>query len=165
MNRAPERDGRIYRLGVAAGAARPSTGYAFRSIVETSRSLAGEIASRLQEPTRAMPQVKPPLHLGRRARFFDAVFLELLLREPEQVPRALLRLFARNRSDRVFRFLSGASTIRDEISVLASLPWEPFVKALLRLAGGRRPREESPYPRPMKYPSGSISSRRIRSSS
>lgn len=165
MNRAPERDGRIYRLGVAAGAARPSTGYAFRSIVETSRSLAAEIASRLHEPTMAMPQVRLPLHLGRRARFFDAVFLELLLREPEQVPTALLRLFERNRSDRVFRFLSGASTIRDEISVVTSLPWGPFIKALLRLAGRRWSGEESRYPRPIKYPSGSISSRRIRSSS
>ena len=133
-------DGRIIHLGVRAGAARPTTGYAFRSIVETSAAIVEEyehtglIRSPESIGSRAMPA-----HRRGRPRFYDRVFLEVLAGEPESLPPALVSLFRRNRAERVFRFLAGRSSLIDELAVIISLPWGPFLRALRRtIVHGRR---------------------------
>jgi lycopene beta-cyclase len=149
---APGRSGRVYHLGVAAGAARPSTGYAFRSILETSAALVGQLAPQVSLTGSRLPEVPRVPHANRRPRFFDAVFLELLRREPEAIPRALMALFERNETARVFRFLSARSSLLDELFILAGLPWLPFLRAFRALlgkgpAGRKRPfqKAESAY--------------------
>jgi len=133
-------NGRIIHLGVQAGAARPTTGYAFRSIVETSEAVVAEyertsvICSPESIGRRAMPS-----HRRGRPRFYDRVFLEVLAGEPESLPSALVSLFHRNKAERVFRFLAGRSSVLDELAVIVSLPWGPFLRALRRtFAYGRR---------------------------
>jgi lycopene beta-cyclase len=132
--------GRVIHLGVTAGAARPTTGYAFRSIVETSRAVAADYGRRgvLRAPS-AIGGDAMPAHRGARPRFYDRVFLEVLAGEPEALPRALVQLFRRGRTARVFRFLAGRSNLRDELGIIMSLPWGPFLRALWRTATpGRR---------------------------
>lgn len=143
--------GRVVHLGVRAGAARPTTGYAFRSIVETSRALAacyaetgcfdpapGRTTGRLASPVRTTPWgVTIPTHAAGRPRFYDRVFLDVLRHEPGTLPRALVGLFARNPPERVLRFLAGESTLLEEAAIIAGLPWWPFLRAAGRLAGTR----------------------------
>lgn len=136
---APRRRGRVYHLGVAAGAARPSTGYAFRSIIETSAALAERFASHLRGDGSQPPEVPGVPHAAWRPRFFDAVFLELLRGEAHVLPEALMALFRRNEAARVFRFLAGRSSLRDELAIVASLPWTPFLRSLGRLLRGYLP--------------------------
>lgn len=142
LNRRPgpdRSDPRILNLGVAAGAARPSTGYAFRSIVETSQALAElyRTTGRLELPP-ARTRTSMPYTRGRQ-RFFDTVFMQVLQDEPEQLPAALVRLFRHNPLERVFSFLGGGSTLRQEVAIVFSLPWGPFLRALVasrRFCGG-----------------------------
>lgn len=132
--------GRVIHLGVTAGAARPTTGYAFRSIVETSRAVAAAYARDgvLRAPS-AIGGHAMPAHRRLRPRFYDRVFLEVLAGEPEALPRALVQLFRRGCAPRVFRFLAGRSSLRDELGIITSLPWGPFLRALWRTAThGRR---------------------------
>jgi lycopene beta-cyclase len=145
-SREPTEDanGRIVHLGVRAGAARPTTGYAFRSIVETSAAIVEEyehtglIRSPESIGSRAMPA-----HRRGRPRFYDRVFLEVLAGEPDSLPPALVSLFRRNRAERVFRFLAGRSSLIDELSVIISLPWGPFLRALRRTIVRSRRRPEA----------------------
>lgn len=117
----------VLHLGVEAGAARPSTGYAFRSIVETSRG----IVEGLREGWNVTVPVAANLH--GRPRFFDRVFIELLRSEPKALPAALVALFKRNPSARVFRFLEGSSSFLDDLGIVRSLPWAPFLRGFGRV--------------------------------
>ncbi len=119
--------GGVVRLGVQAGAARPSTGYAFRSIVETSRSIVSSYAA---SGRFSLSDAAP--HTRRRPRFFDRVFLNVLRYESDRLPDALFRLFDRNSQARVLTFLSGRSTLLQEFAIVASLPWGPFIRGLYR---------------------------------
>ncbi len=124
--------GRTIYAGVASGAARPSTGYAFRSIVEQSKRLAEAFSSVLRHGNGSSPQMPRLNHTRRRPRFYDRVFLELLRGEPALMPEALASMFAGNSGGRVFRFLAGRSSLTDEARIVWSLPWPPFLKALER---------------------------------
>lgn len=125
--------GPVVALGVAAGAARPSTGYAFRSIVETSRATVEHYRRTgvLAVPT--APTDRDRAFRRRRGRFYDAVFMEVLRSEPTVLPRALTNLFRRNPPERVLRFLEGRSSLIQELGIVFSLPWGPFLRALGRL--------------------------------
>ncbi len=124
----PVVEGRVAYLGVASGAARPSTGYAFRTIVETSKALAESLT---EGNELKLPKGLPP-HCKRRPRFYDRVFLELLRREPQRLPEALFAMFQRNPGGRVFDFLGGKTSFLHEIPIVRSLPWPPFLRALAR---------------------------------
>lgn len=41
-----------------------------------------------------------------------------------------MSLFRGSRTERVFRFLAAGSSIMDELLIIASLPWAPFLRAL-----------------------------------
>lgn len=149
LNRRPgtdRSDPRILNLGVASGAARPSTGYAFRSIVETSQVLAEtyRTTGRLELPPGTVRAALP--HTGGRQRFFDTVFMQVLQDEPERLPAALVRLFRHNPPERVFTFLAGASTLRQEVAIVCSLPWGPFLRALIATRRFRRAPAPPPVP-------------------
>lgn len=142
LHRAPRADGPILQLGVTAGAARPSTGYAFRSIVETSRAAAASVVALWrQEIDTSWSSLRIPRvdHANRRPRFFDSVFLTLLETEPDVVPSALLALFRNNPSSRVLRFLDGKSSWWDDLHIVFTLPWPPFLRAFLRTVRGDLP--------------------------
>lgn len=126
---APDVDDRVIRLGVVNGAARPSTGYAFRAITESSKALAQAF---LAGHGFSLSGGRPA-HVRGRPRFYDRVFLELLRREPAELPGALVQMFRGNHGETVFRFLEGRSRLRDEVRIVWSLPWGPFLRALFRL--------------------------------
>lgn len=132
-DRRPQTLGPVVHLGVVAGAARPSTGYAFRSIVETSQAVAQQLAAGIDGRVAEAPAVPVVAHATGRPRFFDRVFLALILATPAEVPRSLVMLFRNNPTDRVFRFLHGSSSVIDELMVILSLPWPPFLRALGRI--------------------------------
>ncbi|MGN6741708.1 MAG: lycopene cyclase family protein [Amnibacterium sp.] len=120
----PVRGPRHYALGLAGGAARPSTGYA---LLRTRRS-AAELASAIvagREPSLALD--------GARRRLLDAVFLRFLLRRPDEVPAVFARMFARTPAAALLRFLGDTSTLADEALLVAALPKAPFLAILAGL--------------------------------
>lgn len=119
---APAPPGSLARLGLGGGAARPSTGYAFQRIQAGAERLACQLhaGDRL-----ALPDD------GATTRFMDALFLRVLARAPARGPALFLSLFRRAPRDRVERFLSGSVRPDDRLSVMASLPPAPFLRALV----------------------------------
>lgn len=110
---------RVVRIGLAAGVAKPSTGYAFEWIQRHAARIAE--ALRRDEP--------PPAF--RRSTWMDAIFIDVIRRDPALAPALFLRLFERNPPARVARFLTETGTRRDALGVMASLPPAPFLRAAL----------------------------------
>lgn len=115
---------RVYRLGLAGGAAKPSTGYAFAAIQRFSRQFAPLLVSEdLPEP--------PPYRTPRGA-FLDAVFLSYLRRHPDRAPGLFADMFERIPAEPLVRFLSEVSSPLDDIKVMRALPALPLALETVR---------------------------------
>ena len=118
----PRRLGRrVFRLGAAGGATRPSTGYTFTAAQRQAAAVADALAhGRDPEPPRAYP---------RRHLAMDAVLLRALDSGRLDGAAFLTDLFDRHPLERVLRFLDGASSPRAELAVMASAPRGPMLRA------------------------------------
>lgn len=122
--RFPTRLGRrVFRLGTAGGATRPSTGYTFTAAQRQAAAVADALrAGRDPEP----PPAYPRRHLA-----MDALLLRALDTGRLDGARFLADLFARHPVERVLRFLDGDSTPAEEVAVMASAPRRPMLRSLL----------------------------------
>ena len=108
-------------VGVMAGGARPSTGYAFQRIQRWANECAHALVSTGQ-PVGHRPD---PLSL----RLMDQIFLDVLRAEPGRGAGIFFSLFSRADPARVIRFLSGTAGVADSLAVVAAMPVLPFVRA------------------------------------
>jgi lycopene beta-cyclase len=113
------------RVGIMAGGARPSTGYAFQRI----ETWAHECASSLVRHGRPTPHQPDSLPL----RLMDRIFLEVLRTHPIRGGAIFFSLFSRAHPARVIRFLSGHGGVFDSLAVIAAVPFTPFIRAALKL--------------------------------
>ncbi|HYW09006.1 MAG TPA: lycopene cyclase family protein [Longimicrobium sp.] len=120
----PRRIGRrVFRLGAAGGATRPSTGYTFSA----AQRQASAVAQALWEGRDPCP---PAAYPGRHLRM-DALLLRALDTGALDGASFFADLFARHPAERVLRFLDGRSTPLEELAVMASAPRGPMVRTLL----------------------------------
>ncbi len=126
-------DASYLQVGLMAGAARPSTGYAFQRIQVWARSCAGELK-------RGLPPI-PHAPDGKRIRMMDQVFLAVLRSHPEIAPELFFRFFKNVATPRVIRFLSGHPTWLDCLKIIAAMPAGVFLAELPRVL--RSPRGDS----------------------
>lgn len=117
---------RVYRIGLAGGMAKPSTGYAFRAIQRFSAAMAERLAREETPP--------PPEPRAWRARALDAIFLSYLNRYPERAPHTFERLFDRVEPALLVRFLSDEASAADCLRVMRTLPFAPFTLETARSA-------------------------------
>jgi lycopene beta-cyclase len=112
------------RAGLAGGAARPSTGYAFQRIQRWADLCAAQLAAG-KLPV-AHP-ADPPL-----LRALDHLFLSVLRSRPERAPSLFLALFEKTSTPRMIRFLSDRATPLDYASVVWALPFLLFIQEIPR---------------------------------
>ena len=117
------------RVGLMAGGARPSTGYAFQRIQRWAAECACALVSG-GNPTRHRPD---PLPL----RVMDRIFLDVLRADPGRGGALFFSLFSRVEPARVIRFLSGQGSVLDGLAVVAAMPVPPFLRAALAMARRR----------------------------
>jgi len=115
----PEVQG-IIRMGLGGGAARPSTGYAF----SRTQIQADQVAAALIKGNTPKTSLDGPI-----TRFMDRVFLQVMKTNPARGPALFETLFRNAPKDRLERFLSGSTSTSDRLSVMASLPPMPFLRA------------------------------------
>jgi lycopene beta-cyclase len=126
---APGRGERTVAIGVAGGAVRPSSGYAFGRIQAQVGAIAAAVAAGQAPPRR----LGPPRRLA-----LDAIFLRALAAHPEGFPEYFRRIAERVPGDAFARFMGDASSPVDEARVIAALPKAPFAAAAAEIAAGRR---------------------------
>lgn len=115
---------RIHRIGLAGGAAKPSTGYAFQAIQRQSERLAAHLDTSVVPPTVPARDAVPAIQ--------DAVFLSYLARDPSKGQQALVRLFDRVPPDLLIRFLSDAASPAETLEVMAAMPPGAMLKETIR---------------------------------
>lgn len=123
----PRRIGRrVFRLGAAGGATRPSTGYTFNA----AQRQAAAVAQALWDGRDPCP---PPAYPWRHLQM-DALLLRALDGGALDGAAFLADLFVRHPAERVLRFLDGQSTAREELEVMASAPRMPMMRTLVSRA-------------------------------
>jgi lycopene beta-cyclase len=114
---------RVVPIGTTGGAVKPSSGYAFQRIQQQTLQLARQIKNgELIDPR--LPQAK-------RFRFYDDLLLHILYHHGHEAQGIFSRLFRKNQFASILRFLDEQSHIYQELPLLASLPIQPFLLAIL----------------------------------
>lgn len=113
---------RVMQIGLAGGAARPGTGYAFQRIQQQTQTIAEAL---LANGAPVAPAGQHPRH-----RFYDTLLLYLIKREGGRISHIFRKLFQRQPAHRVLRFLAEQTTLPAELWIMARLPWPPFLRAL-----------------------------------
>ena len=112
---------KIINIGSAGGMTRLSTGYTFLNIQEHSRYIVNNIDN--------INKVKI-FSIGKKYQFLDKVFLRVLEKHPEKMPKIFFNMF-KTSSNTIIKFLSNKSNIIEDINVISKMPKLIFLKALL----------------------------------
>lgn len=125
----PRRGGqRIMYTGTKGGRVKASTGFAFHRTQEDSE----RIVQSLVATGSPFHGDDPP----RRYRTFDAMLLSILDRRGEYAAkRVFVDLFEKNPLPRLWRFLDEHGTVWENIALMSTVPWIPFIAAWFRVKG------------------------------
>ena len=100
---------------------RLSTGYTFLNIQEHSKYIVKNIDK--------IEKIKI-FSLGKKYQFLDKVFLKVLEKHPEKMPKIFFNMF-KTSSSTIIKFLSNKSNIVEDISIISKMPKLIFLRALL----------------------------------
>jgi lycopene beta-cyclase len=112
----------LVQVGLTAGAARPSSGYAFQRIQRWAASCAATILT-------GKPAVA---HTDDSwiARSMDSLFLRVLRESPEQGPAIFMSMFRVMDIARIVRFMNDQANLFDRFALIKSMPLAVFLKQL-----------------------------------
>lgn len=111
-------------IGTAGGLTKPTTGYTVARCVRDAERMM--IA---YQRTGVFTAPAPP---PGRFRWYDQLLLRIIRDEPHEVPKILFTLFSRNPIEKILRFLDEGTSLADEVTIFWSLPWRPFLRAIIR---------------------------------
>jgi lycopene beta-cyclase len=118
----PFYENNIFNLGSVGGQTKPSTGYTFTRIQDYTQKLAGNLIQGY-EPL-------PPRQSEFKYRYYDQLLLHILSHSTEDSLKVFKSLFKKNNFDEIFRFLGEETTFRQDLKIMSSVPYIPFVKAI-----------------------------------
>ncbi len=121
------RQNNIINIGTAGGQTKASSGYTFRFIQKHSEGIIKGLAES-GDPTTY-------LHKTKRFGFYDSILLHILYHQQLKGEEIFERLFDKNKADAVLKFLDNETSLREEISIIKSLPTFPFIKAAIKQGG------------------------------
>jgi lycopene beta-cyclase len=127
----PRRGGnRIMYTGTKGGRVKASTGFAFFRTQRDSQAI-----------VRSLVENGHPFHDNRpagRYGLFDSMLLQILYRHGELAKRVFTRLFERNPLTRILRFLDEEDGLWENLKLMYTVPWWPFIRAWVKLKILRR---------------------------
>jgi lycopene beta-cyclase len=118
----PVRDPSYLHAGLYAGAARPSTGYAFQRIQRWAEACAVQLGKG------DAPCGHAPDSLLRRA--MDHLFLHVIRTNTAAAPALFMALFRSVEPARMIRFLSDRATLSDCVAIIQALPAGMFLREI-----------------------------------
>lgn len=111
----------IINIGTNGGQTKGSTGYTFNFIQKHSKQI---IENLIQNK-------KPLIRSSSKFRFYDSILLRLLDKSVYPIDLLFEKLFSRNKIQQVFRFLDNESGIKEDLKIISSLPFKPFLNSAL----------------------------------
>ena len=112
----------VIPIGGRSGAIKPSTGYAFKKMFQGAEHLAEQLSTKKEL---SLLKMDP-----KRFQFYDRLLLLILLQYPALGKPIFSVLFKKNHVFSVFRFLEGKTSIFQDIRILLTLPFRPFLRVL-----------------------------------
>ena len=109
-------------IGASANMIRKSTGYTFLNIQGHSKYIVKNIDNILNVPA---------FKLNPKYNFYDEILFRVIEHNHSKMPEIFRSLFSKN-TNSVIKFLSGKSTLINDIQAIMNLPKTPFLKALLK---------------------------------
>ena len=113
-------DDKTINIGSAGGMTRLSTGYTFLNIQEHTEYIVKNIDK--------IKKIKT-FNLGKKYQLLDKVFLKVLEKHPEKMPKIFFNMF-KTSSNTIIKFLSNKSNIYEDINIISKMPKLVFIKAL-----------------------------------
>ncbi|MCW9707232.1 lycopene cyclase family protein [Fodinibius salsisoli] len=113
---------RILNIGTQGGLTKPSTGYTFTRIQNQAKAIVDQLI--------ANGSPEPPSPSNLRFKAYDLWLLHILYNHPAEARQIFHDLFKGNSMDQVFKFLNEDTTLMEDLKIMGSLPYRPFLKAL-----------------------------------
>ncbi|PKV49100.1 lycopene beta-cyclase [Aquimarina sp. MAR_2010_214] len=113
----------ILHIGTAGGWTKPSTGYTFNTSFKKIKKLISYLKTN-----------RDLSKFDKRTKFwyYDLLFLDVLYQENKIGSNLFSRLFQKNRSTKILKFLDEETTLLEDVKITTSLPVGNFLKALYR---------------------------------
>ena len=105
-------------IGSNGGMTRLSTGYTFLNIQDHSKYIANNIEN--------IKNIRP-YNIGKKYEFLDKIFLNVLKKHPDKMPKIFLNMF-KAPSKTVIKFLSNKSNIFEDLAIILKMPKWIFIK-------------------------------------
>jgi len=112
-----------YYIGGASGSVKSSSGYAFTRIQKQCE----KIVHNCKEGKDIILESKD--FAPGKYELLDATLLNVIVNERVSGKEIFMRLFAKNKASTIFDFLDEKSSIFQELKIMLSLPWIPFIKS------------------------------------
>ncbi len=113
---------KIVNIGTVGGLTKPSTGYTFTRIQDYSKKLAESIIKG--------EEVLLPTQSESRYRYYDLLLLHIMHTSSKESLRVFRELFKNNSLDNIFDFLSEDTSFSEDLKIMSSVPYTPFLKAI-----------------------------------
>lgn len=113
----------VIAIGARSGAIKPSTGYAFKKMMQQADAISASLLSK---------QPVPIIRSKKRFELYDRLLLNILSNQPHLGKPIFQQLFSRNAITSVLHFLDEKSSVKDEIKLFSTLPIRPFLSALMK---------------------------------
>lgn len=128
---------RIIPIGLAAGNAKASTGFAFKNILKHSAN----IAAHLQQQKKRLPRPQQKANF----QYYDQLLLRILNQKPEISKQLFVRLFEKHPLPRLLRFLDEETSLSEDLMIMYQMPWRPFFWSIKKslLQGGSIAKKKS----------------------
>jgi lycopene beta-cyclase len=112
----------VTKIGTAGSWVRPSSGYSFKNAEKNVATIVANIKG---------GRIPCAGILKSKFRFYDALLLKILDKHNHLGPGIFYQMYSRSPVQRIFRFLDGESTLKEDYQIISSLkPW-PFLRALI----------------------------------
>jgi lycopene beta-cyclase len=116
---------RVMAIGTKGGIIKASSGYGFLRMQNDGRQI-----------VRSLETYGNPFHIPAspwRYKLFDTLMLQVMYRQGGQMKSIFTQLFKNNSIQDIFRFLDETAPFQENLRILASLPSQPFIKALFKV--------------------------------
>ncbi len=120
----------ILNLGTVGGVTKPSTGYTFKRIQKQTDAIIENLLSGKPLDPKPVSQ--------KRYQAYDLWLLQIIDQHPKDALRVFHQLLQNNSLDELFRFLAEESSLKDDLKIMSSVPYAPFLRAIWKTFGRLR---------------------------
>ena len=118
----------LTKIGTAGGWVRPSTGYSFKNGAKYAQQIIQNIKAG-KNPSQNIAT--------NRFRIYDAILLNILKNKNHLGEEIFHSMFKKNSTTQIFKFLGEDSSLLEELKIISSFKWAPFLQGAWRWMVGK----------------------------